>query len=104
MLAMDFDVAAVSDVASARDRATVGAFDFLLCDLMMPDRESQKLFAWLRENKPELSVRTIFMTGGAFSPESQQFLRGIDNPCLTKPFSAEELAVAMARCRGAEST
>ena len=99
MLAVHFDVVAVSDIPSARNQAVRGAFDFFLCDLMLPERGSKHLYEWLSQTDPALATRTIFMTGGAFSPESQQFLRDVENPCLIKPFNVQELEAAMHQCR-----
>jgi CheY-like chemotaxis protein len=103
MLSLDYEVTTAGSVADARALAASREFDFALVDLMLPDGASRRWFADLRAARHPLAATTIFMTGGAFSPESQQFLRDIQNPCLAKPFSPEDLTQAMERCRAARS-
>lgn len=62
------------------------AFDAVLCDLMMPDMSGIDLFHALSEAQPGVEDRLVFMTGGAFTPEAEAFLAGIDNPRVEKPF------------------
>jgi CheY-like chemotaxis protein len=50
-------------------------FDVILCDLMMPDLTGMDLHARLASRSPGLAERMIFMTGGAFTPRAQQFLK-----------------------------
>ena len=40
---------------------------------------------------PLLAANLIFMTGGAFTPESREFLEQSPQPVLSKPFSPDEL-------------
>lgn len=98
-LAERFDVVAVPDVGSAREALARGTVDFLLLDLMMPDRSSIGFYESLRARRDPMAHRVIFMTGGAFSPEARHFVRTIPNPCLGKPFADDELAAAMEACR-----
>jgi DNA-binding response OmpR family regulator len=49
------------------------------------------VFQRLKAEWPRLAGNLIFMTGGAFSPESREFLQRSPQPVLTKPFSADEL-------------
>ncbi|MFZ5478372.1 MAG: response regulator [Myxococcota bacterium] len=99
MLALDYDVALARSTEEARGLLEARSFDYALVDLMLPDRASQRLLDELRARGHPLAGGVIFMTGGAFSPDSQQFLREVANPCLAKPFSPEDLASAMARCK-----
>ena len=67
--------------------AAGGPFDLVLCDLMMPGMSGMDLAAWIEEHHPALSRRMIFMTGGAFTPEAEEFLASAVHPSLEKPFS-----------------
>jgi PAS domain S-box-containing protein len=67
------------------------AFDVILCDLMMPEMTGMDLFAWLQPIEPALAGRFVFMTGGAFTPRAERFLRETENPRLDKPFHPDEL-------------
>jgi PAS domain S-box-containing protein len=66
-------------------------FDVILCDLMMPDLAGSDLFSLIEARWPQLAGRVIFMTGGAFTPETVAFLERIPNPRLDKPFDADRL-------------
>lgn len=73
-----------------------GRFDVILCDLMMPHMTGMDLFERLREEAPDLAKRTIFMTGGAFSQRSSQFLATSGCIHIQKPFDRDTLARALA--------
>jgi CheY-like chemotaxis protein len=55
------------------------------------------VFDRLRVDWPELIPRVIFMTGGAFTPESRELVESSPQMVLTKPFSLDELRSAIDR-------
>lgn len=61
-------------------------FDVVLCDLMMPVRSGLDLFEELGTKRPDAVARVVFMTGGAYTPEAEEFLSKVPNPRLDKPF------------------
>lgn len=74
-----------------------GAFDVIICDMMMPRMSGIEFFAKLRQQNPDLTSRVVFMTGGAFNAPAQQFLRTAANPILEKPFETRALQLAIAQ-------
>ena len=72
-------------------------FDVIFSDLMMPDMSGEDFLAALREEVPEQAQRVVIMTGGAFTPRSEEFLRSLDLPHLTKPLTLESLRGAIRR-------
>jgi PAS domain S-box-containing protein len=90
---------AVTTVTSAREAlALVSAgqrFDVILSDLMMPEMSGEGLLQALREVAPDQARRLVIMTGGAFTPRSEEFLRSLDLPHLTKPLTLESLRAAI---------
>jgi signal transduction histidine kinase len=70
-------------------------FDVILCDLLMPEIGGRGVFDRLRAEWPELASRVIFMTGGAFTPESRELVERSPQIVLTKPFSLDELRAAI---------
>ena len=87
--------------AAARALKDDGQFDLILCDLMMPDGSGPELYAHVKRERPELSARMVFMTGGAHRPEARSFLATVENRCLEKPFKLEELSRAIAEALAA---
>jgi hypothetical protein len=49
---------------------------------------------------PELAERMIFVTGGAFTPAGRQFLDGVPNLRLEKPFTVQGLRDIVRRVMG----
>ncbi|HVO30050.1 MAG TPA: ATP-binding protein, partial [bacterium] len=75
-----------------------GAFDAIVCDLMMPEVDGIEFFERTREQKPGLEKRIVFLTGGAFTPRAREFVARDGLTVVEKPFDAEQLrAVVRAR-------
>ncbi len=68
--------------------------DAILSDLMMPGMTGMELRDQIERRLPRLASKMIFMTGGAFTDETRQFVDTLGDECLEKPF---ELAVLRAR-------
>jgi two-component system, cell cycle sensor histidine kinase and response regulator CckA len=70
-------------------------FDIIVTDLNMPDVSGMELHKYIFEKFPDLAKKMIFITGGAFTDASKDFLKQVDNPRLEKPFEAQELLKAI---------
>jgi PAS domain S-box-containing protein len=85
----------VAVFTSAKDALAVlvsgQRFDVILCDLMMPQMTGMDLHAEAVRCCPEQAERIVFLTGGAFTPQSQEFLERVPNAHLDKPFDTEQL-------------
>jgi signal transduction histidine kinase len=73
------------------------AFDVIMCDIMMTQMSGMEFFAQLQSLDPELAQRTLFMSGGAFTLRTRQFLASVTNPLLEKPFETRALHHAIAQ-------
>lgn len=78
------------------EHALDGDFDVILCDLTMPVVSGMDLHSRVREARPELASRFVFMTGGATTERARQFLAEVENPTLEKPFRAATLEQVLA--------
>lgn len=88
LLSLEHDVVAVTSGREALDAVHRSAdFDVVLCDLMMPGMSGIDLYQRLREARPGLEQRIVFMTGGAFTTRAAEFLASVDNRRIEKPFS-----------------
>jgi len=92
------DVVAVRSAEAAQELLR-GECDFevILLDLMMPGMSGMDLFEWIERSQPELVPRVMFITGGAFTPRSREFLERVDNPWLQKPFEPTRLREAVSQ-------
>jgi PAS domain S-box-containing protein len=61
-------------------------FDIVFCDLLMPELTGMDFYDKVCELKPGYEARIVFMTGGAFTARSQQFLARVANRTIDKPF------------------
>ena len=92
VLSSEHDVFVANRASEAFSRFELGeTFDLVLCDIMMPDVNGPAFYAALNERWPHLVSRVVFMTGGAFSVETMDFVETVPTCILAKPFTAEQL-------------
>jgi PAS domain S-box-containing protein len=70
-------------------------YDVVLCDLMMPDMTGMEIYERLLAAQSPYAERMIFMTGGAFSKQSRDFLDDCDRPVIEKPIERRALLHAL---------
>jgi PAS domain S-box-containing protein len=81
-------------------------FDVVFCDLIMPGAGGIDLYERLRSVHPGLERRIVFMTGGAFTERTAEFLASVENRRVEKPFSlglVEQIVREMAGGGGARA-
>ena len=64
-------------------------FDLILCDIMMPEMSGVDLHEWLVESHPTVAEQVVFITGGAFTPRTREYLSKVGNLLIEKPFDTE---------------
>ncbi len=67
------------------------AFDVIVADFRLPDLPGSALYEMLRESRPQLAQRTLFITGDTLSEATRTALAQTQRPYLEKPFSLERL-------------
>ena len=93
------DVVVVGNGKQALEAWEKEAFDVMFCDVMMPGLMGMDIYEALKEQGKGYHQRIVFMTGGAFTPEAQNFLKSVENPNIEKPFNlklVKTLALEMA--------
>jgi signal transduction histidine kinase len=87
MLRDEHDVDLETSARVALRRLCAGErYDGIFCDLMMPEMTGMEFYEELSQRLPGESERVIFITGGAFTAPAREFLQGVRNLWLTKPF------------------
>jgi CheY-like chemotaxis protein/two-component sensor histidine kinase len=86
----DVVVAESGDLALRRFRAGE-RFDVILCDLMMPHVTGMDLYDALVELDRKQADCIVFMTGGAFTERSREFVAKVTNLRIEKPFELTRL-------------
>jgi PAS domain S-box-containing protein len=91
-LQREHEVVTLTSAREAHARLTGGErFDVIVCDVMMPEMSGMDLHEELVRHSPELAGRMVFMTGGAFTPNTRAFLNHVGNRRIEKPFSSKQL-------------
>jgi len=101
VLSRDFEVV-LADSADASSHLIEQneRFDALLLDLVMKGRTGMDLFRWIGSNSPELVERVVFMSGGATTESSREFVRRHARQVMFKPLDTAELRGVFARLAG----
>jgi len=72
-------------------------FDLVLCDLVMPEIGGPEVYATIAERWPKLTARMVFMTGGAFTAATGDFIERVRPHVFPKPFRLDELRALVRR-------
>ncbi len=87
LLAHEHEVIAATTAREAFDAIERSDFDVVFCDLIMPGAGGIDLYERLRSLHPGMERRIVFMTGGAFTERTAEFLASVENRRVEKPFS-----------------
>jgi CheY-like chemotaxis protein len=66
-------------------------YDLIMSDLQMPVLDGLGLYRELERSRPDLLGRIVFVTGNADEPAWQTFLSDTGAPCISKPFTIDEV-------------
>ena len=79
-------------------------FDLILCDIMMPELTGADVYQRVARARQELAEKFVFMSGGAFTSDTRQFLASTAAPLLDKPFRIDEVRALLNAQLGRAST
>ena len=92
ILGREHEVVVETDPHLALARVARGEmYDIVFCDVMMPQMSGRAVYQAISVANSALRDRIVFVTGGVFTPELEEFLATVRNPVLTKPFAAESI-------------
>ncbi|AKQ70791.1 sensor histidine kinase [Myxococcus hansupus] len=66
-------------------------FDVILCDLQMPETDGSAVYQHLCAHAPDQASRVVFISGGAYTPESRAFIDSVPTRVLEKPVRPDVL-------------
>ena len=92
------EVAVANDSERALELLQGGeAFDLILCDLFMPGTTGMEFYRTLLGRDAEAASRVTFISAGAYTEETSEFLDAVPNERIEKPFDAARLRALVAR-------
>jgi len=91
------DVDTACDGRAALDMMQLHEYDLIVTDFKMPQMSGRELFEWIKEHRPHLASRIVFVTGDTVSPETRSFFESTANRYLAKPFRIEEVREVVQR-------
>lgn len=71
-------------------------FDVIVCDMLMPRMAGDMFYRAVKQTKPHLCERFIFVTAHADNPKVEEFMRATGCVGLMKPVSTDDLVRAIA--------
>jgi len=84
-----FVVESACDAHTALEKICNEEFALIISDIKMPGLDGQWLYEQIKEKDALLAGSIIFTTGDTASEKTQEFLDGIDNFIISKPFDIE---------------
>ena len=86
-----FQVTSVPSGVEGLREITKGAFDLIICDMMMPGMGGEMFYWAVTRIRPAAGQRFIFFTGHRNNPAIEFFFRRINATVLIKPFKLKAL-------------
>jgi PAS domain S-box-containing protein len=84
-------VEVVDNGAEAMEKLAKGDFDAILCDIKMPGVSGKELFDFIKENKPKLVDKIVFITGDLLSEDTEKFMKETGSSFIEKPLQIDSL-------------
>lgn len=104
MLQREYDVTTTTDPREALQRVRAGErWSVILCDIVMPGLSGMELHKIIAREHPDLAARMIFLTGGAITRCTEEFLSAQDRRFLEKPLDTRTLRSKVAEVAGARA-
>jgi PAS domain S-box-containing protein len=91
LLSRQHDVMTCASGAEALLALQAGEFDVIVCDVMMQGMNGCELYRRIAVDHPGHERRVVFITGGTFTRDIDDFLASTPNRILTKPFNLESI-------------
>jgi len=101
------EVMVFSSALQAKEAIEAGQHpDFTICDIMMPGMTGAAYYGWLKQVRPELIDKILFLCGYTFGDaDTDPYIQEIHEKeiLLTKPFDTEEVQSRVKKALGGKS-
>lgn len=94
---MGCEILTVPDARMALRILEEREFDFVVCDVVMPEMDGREFYHILKQRRPSLIDRVIFSTGDIMRESTREFLESLPNPHIEKPFDLDALREVIIR-------
>ena len=66
-------------------------YDCILLDLKMPGMSGKELFHQIEASDQKAAAKVIFITGDTSDENTHEFITGLNNPVVLKPFQLDDI-------------
>jgi CheY-like chemotaxis protein len=86
-----YEMETAAEVKTALNIIEDKDFDFVICDIKMPEMGGGDFYRVVKKKRPSLIDRIIFLTGDTMGQATKTFVDSVTNPLIEKPFQLSEL-------------
>lgn len=86
-----YEVSSAGDGQGAINQLESNPYDLVLLDFKLPGMDGRHVFEAVKERRPDLNKKVIFVTGDTSTEETLKFVSSVGCRFLKKPFTLEEL-------------
>ncbi len=96
-----YSVVGASSGVQALDMLGSQQFLGIVSDMRTPgDVDGAGVYQWIRDNRPALQNRIVFITGDIVNEETVAVLKETGAPCVEKPFRVQDLLATVEKTIG----
>lgn len=85
------DCVVTTKVEEAIEKLVNNRYDLIISDIRMPGLSGKEFYAHLKLNRPNMVSKFVVVTGDVVNPDTKEFVESNNIPCITKPFTFDEL-------------
>ncbi len=96
-----YAVVGASSGMQALELLNAQQFQGIISDMRTPGNvDGGGVYHWIREHRPELKNRIVFITGDIVNEETVAVLKETGAPCVEKPFRVQDLLATVEKTIG----
>ncbi|MCK5075665.1 MAG: response regulator [Calditrichia bacterium] len=92
---LGYEMDGVMTVREGLEKVVQDTYDFIICDLSLPDSDGREFFKNAILKKPEIKGKVVFSSGYLQEGELQEFCEINQIKFLSKPFKVEDIQAVL---------